>query len=532
MEENSGCEFTEQGDINDSLQDEWNRSGERFDQERRLGNKLRSKISISPPNTLSIFFTQALAKVLMKIRRESDIIILNYEDDLFILNQNKEKLREQTLIIMNILETFGQTIAQKKCETELKQQINFQGWTYDLNWMYQKMADLRKQELHFQLRKFFRLTERQVPIKIKYLTSIIGKLNFLRVQIREASLYLKIMCLAKTRALKNKEWKENMIFTQAKSSRAILVAQSDNEELRDDSRSESSRGSNSIRRISVRLRSDSGTTNRGCISTTWRMEHGTETLDNQQEGYVCYILRAIQLRINLQRAADQSDPHQVRQLYCSIRFNKTKSRINSGSGSEENSQTKSTTENKNSNSTYSRNIKQNIGRTKQIKYLGRLFSKERDIHSPVPSVVDKIDTGLVHNRGKQTRGLIHDNRRGRGRGRMVERVFETMEGGDLLDPPTNSEDWKSPDRLGKVQTKVNHDSTLVARSNMVHTLTYRQQLILYSWRELSDSEFWEGNDEKERYAFTKKKQQHSSQIKSRKRKKIIIVVPRQCEHDY
>ncbi|KAA6377343.1 MAG: hypothetical protein EZS28_027128 [Streblomastix strix] len=50
MEENSGCECSEQGNTNNSFQDEWNRSSERFDQERKLGNKLRSKISLSPPN--------------------------------------------------------------------------------------------------------------------------------------------------------------------------------------------------------------------------------------------------------------------------------------------------------------------------------------------------------------------------------------------------------------------------------------------------------------------------------------------------
>ncbi|KAA6328458.1 MAG: hypothetical protein EZS28_053714 [Streblomastix strix] len=53
MEENSGCERTEQGDTNDSYKDEWNRSSGRFDQERRLGNKFRSKISFSPPNGIS-----------------------------------------------------------------------------------------------------------------------------------------------------------------------------------------------------------------------------------------------------------------------------------------------------------------------------------------------------------------------------------------------------------------------------------------------------------------------------------------------
>ncbi|KAA6379192.1 MAG: hypothetical protein EZS28_025280, partial [Streblomastix strix] len=99
---------------------------------------------------------------------------------------------------------------------------------------------------------------------------------------------------------------------------------------------------------------------------------------------------------------------------------------------------------------------------------------------------------------------IRGNRRGRGRGRMVERIFQTMERGDLLDPPTNSEDWKSPDRMGEIQTKVNHDSTLVARSNMVHVLTNRQQQIPYSWRELSDPEPGEGDDEEEGHVTTRK----------------------------
>ncbi|KAA6357895.1 MAG: hypothetical protein EZS28_046579 [Streblomastix strix] len=70
----------------------------------------------------------------------------------------------------------------------------------------------------------------------------------------------------------------------------------------------------------------------------------------------------------------------------------------------------STTENTNSDSTNPRNIKQNSRRIKQTKHLGRLFSKERDIHSPVLNMVDNFNTGLVRNRGKQTRGQIRDNR--------------------------------------------------------------------------------------------------------------------------
>ncbi|KAA6400554.1 MAG: hypothetical protein EZS28_003917 [Streblomastix strix] len=72
-----------------------------------------------------IFFAQALAIVLTKIRRESEIGILIYVDDLHLLLQDKERLQEQTHIIVKILETFGSTIAQVKRETELKLQINF-----------------------------------------------------------------------------------------------------------------------------------------------------------------------------------------------------------------------------------------------------------------------------------------------------------------------------------------------------------------------------------------------------------------------
>ncbi|KAA6365226.1 MAG: hypothetical protein EZS28_039248 [Streblomastix strix] len=164
----------------------------------------------------------------------------------------------------------------------------------------------------------------------------------------------------------------------------------------------------------------------------------------------------------------------------------------------------STTENTNTDSTYSGNIKQDNRRTKQVKYPGRLLSKERDNHSTISSVGDKTNIGLVRNRGKQTRGQIRGNRRGRGRGRMVERNFQTMEGGDLLDPRTNSEDWKSSNRLEEVQTKVNQDSTLVTRSNIVHTLANRQKQIPYSWRELSDSEPGEGDDLEEGHVTTRK----------------------------
>ncbi|KAA6369990.1 MAG: hypothetical protein EZS28_034483 [Streblomastix strix] len=240
MKENSECKFTEQGDINDSLQDEWNRSSERFDKERRLGNKSGSKISLSSSNIITT--TQTISSI--RSNGESLLIQSNAvwntalsnllhtstnngsnEDTVRVRHKNFElrrryatpsfEQRKIAKINLNNNENFGSIWVDnslRKVRNRIKRLINFLLWTWDLERMYIKMTDLRKLELRYQLRRFISLSERHVPIKIKYLASIIDKLNFLKVQVREALLYLQLMDSAKMRALKNREWKENMVL--------------------------------------------------------------------------------------------------------------------------------------------------------------------------------------------------------------------------------------------------------------------------------------------------------------------------------
>ncbi|KAA6358008.1 MAG: hypothetical protein EZS28_046464, partial [Streblomastix strix] len=73
-----------------------------------------------------------------------------------------------------------------------------------------------------------------------------------------------------------------------------------------------------------------------------------------------------------------------------------------------------------------------------------------------------------------------------------------------------------------VQTKVNRDSSLVARSYIVHTLTNRQQQILYSWRELSDSESGEGDDEEEGHVTTRKDRGISHRSRVEQGRKLLV----------
>ncbi|KAA6319931.1 MAG: hypothetical protein EZS28_054755, partial [Streblomastix strix] len=72
----------------------------------------------------------------------------------------------------------------------------------------------------------------------------------------------KVNGLSKDESVKEQGMEREYDSTQGNPSRTLLVARSDSEELRDDTRSENSRGSNGIRRIPEGLGSDSGTTNR------------------------------------------------------------------------------------------------------------------------------------------------------------------------------------------------------------------------------------------------------------------------------
>ncbi|KAA6403913.1 MAG: hypothetical protein EZS28_000551 [Streblomastix strix] len=72
-----------------------------------------------------IFFAETLAMIPLKILSELDIRIFICVEDLLTQYYNKEKLLEQTQILMIVLETFNRTIVQEKCETEPKQYINF-----------------------------------------------------------------------------------------------------------------------------------------------------------------------------------------------------------------------------------------------------------------------------------------------------------------------------------------------------------------------------------------------------------------------
>ncbi|KAA6362178.1 MAG: hypothetical protein EZS28_042296, partial [Streblomastix strix] len=78
----------------------------------------------------------------------------------------------------------------------------------------------RRHQLIGQIKQFIKNTQTHKIIKINETAALIGRLNFLRTQFREASLYLMLIDSAKTRAVKTQDW-TGMIVSQLEASKEL-----------------------------------------------------------------------------------------------------------------------------------------------------------------------------------------------------------------------------------------------------------------------------------------------------------------------
>ncbi|KAA6388260.1 MAG: hypothetical protein EZS28_016212 [Streblomastix strix] len=89
-------------------------------------------------------------------------------------------------------------IPLNQCQLKPKQEIDFLGWTLNMTETNIFMTKDRRYQLIEQVRQFIKSTQSHKIIKIKETAALIGRLNFLRTQFREASLYLMLIDSAKT----------------------------------------------------------------------------------------------------------------------------------------------------------------------------------------------------------------------------------------------------------------------------------------------------------------------------------------------
>ncbi|KAA6397682.1 MAG: putative Transposon Ty3-G Gag-Pol polyprotein [Streblomastix strix] len=150
----------------------------------------------------TIFFAEVIEPTFRQIRKHSEFKILNYCDDILLIHQDKQTYKTQSIEIMRTLEQFGWTISAEKCEIEPKKIITSQGWIWNLKEMNIRMSEERKSKMIQALKDWCNTIYKNKNVKIGQLAALIGRLNLLRPQIQEASLYLMELDKAKMQALK------------------------------------------------------------------------------------------------------------------------------------------------------------------------------------------------------------------------------------------------------------------------------------------------------------------------------------------
>ncbi|KAA6367981.1 MAG: hypothetical protein EZS28_036492 [Streblomastix strix] len=182
---------------------------------------------------------------------------------------------------MKTLQQFGRVISTEKCEAEPKQIITFLGWIKNLEEMNIRILEERQLKMIRALKNWCNTIYKNKYVKIRQLAALIGRLNFLRTQIKEASLYLMELDKAKTQALKQQ----------------IMGRDNDSKQ----NNSSPQRGSNADIRQSNR------------INTTRLLGRNISRNDKQRQGNQSCLLQATPFRANLQEDAKSSSFDTFRQ---------------------------------------------------------------------------------------------------------------------------------------------------------------------------------------------------------------------------
>jgi hypothetical protein len=136
-------------------------------------------------------FTRLMRETMRAVRERWEVRAISYMDDILLLFREAEAARRQTEEIATFLEQLGWTLAVDKCEMEPVQDITFLGWQWDLKRAEIRMTSGRRTEMKESLRMWKDRCERRQRSPIRELAGLIGNINYLRLQVRDASLHLK-----------------------------------------------------------------------------------------------------------------------------------------------------------------------------------------------------------------------------------------------------------------------------------------------------------------------------------------------------
>jgi ribonuclease HI/DNA-binding transcriptional ArsR family regulator len=160
-------------------------------------------------------FTQLMRAAAGAIRERWGARMITYMDDLLLLFQEQETARQQTLEIAAFLRELGWTLSEGKCQTTPSQRISFLGWTWNLREGAVQMTAGRRTKMGKEMREWIATASARKQVTVRELAKLIGNLNFLRLQIPEASLHLKVLDDAKVKTVRKQGWEGRVTATPA-----------------------------------------------------------------------------------------------------------------------------------------------------------------------------------------------------------------------------------------------------------------------------------------------------------------------------
>ncbi|KAA6379510.1 MAG: hypothetical protein EZS28_024963 [Streblomastix strix] len=143
-------------------------------------------------NHFPIYFVTTMEPIMQQIRTKTEIRIINNVDDILLLHQNKEYLAKITSQLMEFLKYIGFAINLEKCEAEHNLTIIFLGCEWNLINATVRTKPKKRLHLFHDLYNMRRWIKTGTEITVKQTAKLIGKLNYLRLEFQEASLFLNI----------------------------------------------------------------------------------------------------------------------------------------------------------------------------------------------------------------------------------------------------------------------------------------------------------------------------------------------------
>ncbi|KAA6395825.1 MAG: putative Transposon Ty3-I Gag-Pol polyprotein [Streblomastix strix] len=154
----------------------------------------------------TLTFHSIIRYTLEYIRRTLQIRCLSYCDDLLFLHQAKNTLQQQTNQILRILSEFGWKVSIKKSNIMSTQQFEYLQCFLDTSKNQMSMTKQRRAEMLQQISRWRRTIVKKKIDRIKWWAGLIGKLTFLRLQIRKGGLHMSQMNKQLNQAVKARNW--------------------------------------------------------------------------------------------------------------------------------------------------------------------------------------------------------------------------------------------------------------------------------------------------------------------------------------